>query len=127
MESTPNLSWTLAVCQKKTKKQKTTTNKLDYTGAGSYFVVHPLSANITMECVFPEGITNLNWTNRRTNTETVRLMTGPMNTTAVISLTLTQEVHGHTYVCQGVDSRGTLKYKHYKVIAKGEKNVYFIQ
>lgn len=84
-------------------------------GVNGFFVIAPLSESITLECAFPEGTTDVEWLNGSTP---VLVATG-RNNTVVMSLTVTERVHGQTYVCRGRDGHGRQLEQRYVALAQG--------
>lgn len=95
------------------------------TGATAFFVILPLSEQIQLECAFPQGITDVEWLNG--STPHVETLPPQRNNTAVISLGVNADTHGHTFTCRGLDQSGQAVYKQYKVIARGTYKLEFHQ
>ena len=86
-------------------------------GATAFFVVSQLLEEVTLECVFPEGITDVHWTN---DSGLFEFLPAERNNTAVISLLATEAVHGHIFRCSGRTQRGQAVHKLYRVVVRGE-------
>ncbi len=88
-------------------------------GVNGFFVIAPLSESISLECAFPEGVTGVEWWNGSVPLESISRSTERSNT-ALISLTMHEDVHGQNYVCRGLDSRGQQVEKQYTALAIGK-------
>ena len=86
----------------------------NHTGANAFFVILPLSTNITLECSFPYGVTGVEWVNVSTAQVTL-----PRDNVVALPIMVTEQNHGKIFICRGVDTRGYYIQKHYTILAKG--------
>lgn len=78
-----------------------------------------MSEQVILECAFPDGTEDVHWLNEL-NLAAPEILTTGRNNTAVMSLEVNENTHGHVFTCTGQGSSGEAVYRQYTVIARGE-------
>jgi len=88
-------------------------------GNSAFFVVHPSSPQVNLECAFPEGTTDVEWLSDGPETphfKDLKMSSEQLKKNVVVLSLFLNTEDSPVFTCKGVDSSGHVHFQQYTVI-----------